>query len=117
MDLGYFIIPIKRGLYIEFFVIFLSIILFCHEQLHKYSQIKTFHSRNSWIASSKKVLNDLSRCHNKRRIGVGGRTHLSFGMTSTFCWNLTLLTSADIMDYILDKSVSYYNKDGCDHAH
>ncbi len=34
-----------------------------------------------WTASHK---NGLSWCHSKRRMGVHGRTHPSFGMTSAF---------------------------------
>ncbi len=33
--------------------------------------------------SCKKVPNDLSQCHTKRRIGARGRAHPSFGMTPT----------------------------------
>ena len=59
-----------------------------------------------WAVSSKKVPNGLSRCHTKRRMGVCGRPHPSFGMTLTFflIFNFYL--------FLLEKSVSYQKKDG-----
>ncbi len=40
--------------------------------------------RFMWVVLCKKVPNVLSRCHTKRKTGLHGRTHPSFGMTPTF---------------------------------
>ncbi len=48
-----------------------------------------------------------------KKDGLGGRGHPFFGMKPTF----SEFDSADIIDYILEKSVSFHKKDGCGHAH
>ncbi len=54
----------------------------------------------------------LCSCHTKRTMGAHGRAHPSAGMTPTF----QNFTSADIIDYVLEKSVSCQKKDGHGHA-
>ncbi len=48
------------------------------------SEVSAIHPMVNWAALREKVHNGLSRCHTIRRMGVHGRAHPSFGITSTF---------------------------------
>ena len=55
------------------------------EFLFPHQECNPFNSKASGrLCCAKKVPNDLSHCHTKRRMGVRGRTHPSFGVTPTF---------------------------------
>ncbi len=75
---------------------YLSVYVLYWSSLALHSYLSTSWTRGSWLEllsqyseygrrhAKRSLINGLSRCHTKRRMGARGRAHPSFGMTPTF---------------------------------